>query len=492
MLVVPTSWEIIYRCLSPDLLFDMGSDILTEIIEPIRQTPGHAVTIDWNDDTLNYFWDMEFYYLYDKFFAPIDKSIDISIENDIDAKLGPHSCYAGIFVVLGLIATIAMLLDIKKTEHKMRYALEMLLLCSPEPLLQNQLLTNVLAGRFESKSLDTSNHGDEFFRSIIQEMPDAIIICSLEGIIQEYNKAAERLFEGRIEEAVGHSYQSFFEHQYFDQGTISDFTKKTPPAETETIYKTPNSDSVHLRIDSKQFPDRIVFSLQNITQAVIYQRLINEEKAKSDQMLASILPPSLVHRVQKGERKISFAVQSATITFMDIVQFTPWCAANTANMIMTTLNRLFKEFDAICATKPTLTKVKCIGDCYMAAGGVFMEVNQPAEHAREVVEFGLEAIKAVQRVDDELGLDRRIRCGVNTGGPIAAGVIGSGKPTFEIIGPAINMAQQMEQHGVPMNVHISRSTYELVYGGSFKIKERGQIEIKQGKVVTYLLNPAEN
>jgi class 3 adenylate cyclase len=51
----------------------------------------------------------------------------------------------------------------------------------------------------------------------------------------------------------------------------------------------------------------------------------------------------------------------------------------------------------------------------------------------------------------------QIRVGVNTGGPIVAGVlggIGSGKPMFEILGPPINIAQQMEYHGVPMNVYI--------------------------------------
>ena len=76
---------------------------------------------------------------------------------------------------------------------------------------------------------------------------------------------------------------------------------------------------------------------------------------------------------------------------------------------------------------------------------------------------------------------------MNTGRPIVAGVLGTEKPTFEILGPAINMAQQMEHHGVLMKVHISRSTYELIYGGSFVIKERGQIEIKKGTVLTYLV-----
>jgi class 3 adenylate cyclase len=79
--------------------------------------------------------------------------------------------------------------------------------------------------------------------------------------------------------------------------------------------------------------------------------------------------------------------------------------------------------------------------------------------------------------------------GVNTGGPIVVGVLGIGKPTFEILGPAINMAQQMEHHGVPMHVHVSRAVYELVYGEAFHIKERGETQINSGTVITYLVSP---
>jgi class 3 adenylate cyclase len=106
-----------------------------------------------------------------------------------------------------------------------------------------------------------------------------------------------------------------------------------------------------------------------------------------------------------------------------------------------------------------------------------------------MVTFGLDAIKSVETLNEMLSQTLKIRVGVNTGGPIVAGVLGIGKPTFEIIGPPINMAQQMEHHGVPMLVHISRAVYELIYGDSFQVKERGPVELKNGTVITYLVSP---
>jgi class 3 adenylate cyclase len=248
---------------------------------------------------------------------------------------------------------------------------------------------------------------------------------------------------------------------------------------------------MHLSITGFMADGKVILTASDVTQKVRYNALIEEERKRTDQLLGSILPSSLVPRVQAGEKDISFAVQSATIVFMDIVSFTPWCGSLPADRVMMTLNLMYRKFDSCLAKYSTMTKIKCIGDCFMGAGGVFMAVNAPAEHAKEVVLFGLDSIRAMGELNDELNEHLQIRVGINTGGPIVAGVLGVAKPTFEILGPAINMAQQMEHHGVPMQVHVSRSVYEFIYGSQFIVKERGMVEVKSGKVLTYLVQLAE-
>ena len=251
--------------------------------------------------------------------------------------------------------------------------------------------------------------------------------------------------------------------------------------------KNNNGESIFIHFKPTTVSGNIIIFGHDITLRVNHQKLIQDEKKKSDKLLSSILPPSLVPRVQSGEKNISFSVQSATVVFMDIVSFTPWCGSNTAQYVMSTLNTIFKEFDTLVSQHPTMTRIKCIGDCYMAAGGIFDDVNNPSAHAKEVVDFGCEAIKKILEIDEILKEKLRIRVGINSGGPLVAGVLGTEKPTFEILGPTINMAQQMEHNGVPMEVHISRPVYELIYGGSFTIKERGEINVKKGKMFTYLV-----
>jgi class 3 adenylate cyclase len=86
----------------------------------------------------------------------------------------------------------------------------------------------------------------------------------------------------------------------------------------------------------------------------------------------------------------------------------------------------------------SLHRIKCIGDCYVAAGGIFQNPNDSTNHANEMVQFSIDAINCVQRINKEKGTKLQIRVGINTGGPIVAGAIGVGKP--------IVMAQQMEQN----------------------------------------------
>lgn len=57
------------------------------------------------------------------------------------------------------------------------------------------------------------------------------------------------------------------------------------------------------------------------------------------------------------------------------------------------------------------------------------------------------------------------------GGPLIAGVVGVGKPTFEIFGSIVETAYELELNGVINSVQISRHVYELVFGESFTTKE---------------------
>jgi class 3 adenylate cyclase len=231
----------------------------------------------------------------------------------------------------------------------------------------------------------------------------------------------------------------------------------------------------------------LVLVMKDLTSARASDKLLMEEGVRSSNLLLMILPPVIVSKLQAGEKNICFAVKSASIQFVDIVSFTPWCGSHTADYVMKFLNRMFLEFDRILRGYDRMIKIKCIGDCYMCAGGVFDVEDDPAGHTRQTVAFGLDIISALRLLNIELSETLRMRVGVNTGGPIVAGVLGIDKPTFDILGPAICLASKMEQKGVPMNVHIPEHSYNLIKCDNFQFREKGELELKGRTYHTYLV-----
>jgi class 3 adenylate cyclase len=114
-----------------------------------------------------------------------------------------------------------------------------------------------------------------------------------------------------------------------------------------------------------------------------------------------------------------------------------------SDKVTSILNALYKHVDQLIHKYPLMTKIKINGCCYEAAGGLFSEVNNPASHATEAVNFALDCLEVVQKINEHFEQELSIRVGVHTGGPIPAGVLPIGKPTFEIFGNAIEVASIM-------------------------------------------------
>ena len=475
----------IFDCLPVDIIFILIEPIIKHSIIPYKI--GAVDSIDPKDPIYVSLWSKLISPLYENFFYPTHNLIIPSVQEELkNEKILFVPILVALIAACIIIETI-LYFQISRIEEHIKSVLNLLLHCSPSVIFSSSKISRVLTGDFSPQQSDTLDRNSNFFDTVFTSLPDAIMYANTDMIIQCANQACQLIFDNV--QLVGKSMIDFFKSNKFS-GNIETLFSSVDSNPTEEIsYRNNAGNELILMATSMIACGKFVISCRNVTQSHNYNMLILEEKQNSDKLLSTILPPSLVTRVQEGEKNISFSVQSASILFCDIVSFTPWCGSLPAEKVMSTLNILFKRFDSILDTKKTMTKIKCIGDCYMAAGGIFAEINQPAVHAQEVVTFGLQMIKEIQVINKEIDQNLRIRIGINTGGPIVAGVLGIGKPTFEIIGPTINRAQQMEQNGVPMKVHISLAVYELICGLNFKFCNRRTIECKNEKVETYLVEP---
>jgi class 3 adenylate cyclase len=221
------------------------------------------------------------------------------------------------------------------------------------------------------------------------------------------------------------------------------------------------------------------------TEEVSQKNAVEEAKKQSENLLMQILPRDIIMRLNRGDKNISFTVASATIVFMDIEKFSHYSANLSAAQLMPNLGLVFTSYDKLLPKFPVITKIKLIGDDYMAAARLFNPDEEPAVHANQVVQFALECLAGLEDLHQQLNASLQVRVGVNTDGPLIAGVLGTDKPLFDIIGDPINVAARLQSTDIPGLVQIREVTYKLIADGPYQIDQRGEIELKgKGKQMT--------
>lgn len=212
------------------------------------------------------------------------------------------------------------------------------------------------------------------------------------------------------------------------------------------------------------------------------KQLLEIEREKSERLLLNILPVTIAPRLKHGERLIAERYDSVSVLFADLVGFVNLTNRITPEALIALLNDLFSRFDRI-AEVHGLEKIKTIGDCYLAVGGLPVP---RANHADSAAGMALEMLAAVEDLNRERGLTLALRIGLNSG-PVIAGVIGHKKFSYDLWGATVNLAARMQSSGLPNRVHLSAATAGLLRG-KFLVTERGTVDCKGlGQVQAFLL-----
>ncbi len=198
----------------------------------------------------------------------------------------------------------------------------------------------------------------------------------------------------------------------------------------------------------------------------LLRRLLAEERARSEVLIANMLPAPIAERLRDHSTVIAEYHPDVTVLFADIVHFTPYAAANSPETVVGLLNRVFSKFDQLVEVAG-IEKIKTVGDAYMAVGGV--PIFRP-DHLEATVDFGLQMIKAAAEFDVE------IRVGIHSGDAMA-GVIGTKKYLYDLWGSTVNTASRMESTGIPGKIQVTEAEAARLCE-KYMLEERGSIEVK--------------
>ncbi len=241
--------------------------------------------------------------------------------------------------------------------------------------------------------------------------------------------------------------------------SLSKWLQGTPDCSDQFLLDYLNSLSV-IQDDSIQ---------KRLLEELIRQYVILEKRV--DGLLKNTLPETVADEIKYGG---SFTPRSlhCTILFSDIAGFTRLAEKTSGEALIGLLDTLFRGMDDLVVNFRG-TKIKTIGDAYMAVFGAPLEYG---DHALMAVKTGMAFLKLIDSFNKQNNQGIAIRIGIHTG-TVMAGVVGRERMQFDIFGDTVNIASRFESSGEPGRVNVSHETYVRTRD-RFDFEERGEIGLK--------------
>ena len=202
----------------------------------------------------------------------------------------------------------------------------------------------------------------------------------------------------------------------------------------------------------------------------LIRRYVDLEK-KVDSLLKNTLPEKVAEEI-KYEGLFAPRSYECSILFSDFIGFTKLAENISGAMLIDILNRIFISFDGLIDSYQG-TKIKTIGDAYMAVFGAPYKMEN---HAAQAIRTGIALQKYIGEFNKQNKGNLQMRVGVHTG-TVMAGVVGRERMQFDVFGDNVNIASRFESAGEKGMVNVSEITY-LQAAGFFEFQERGLISLK--------------
>lgn len=213
-------------------------------------------------------------------------------------------------------------------------------------------------------------------------------------------------------------------------------------------------------------------------------RIIEEEKKRSDELLLNILPQEVMEELKETGKTTARNYDLVTVLFADFANFTGLIEEMPPELLVSTLDEYFRMMDEVTSHYP-VEKIKTVGDAYICAAGLRGEGS--SDNPVVMVQAAMEIAEGMERMNVRRLSEGKpifeMRMGIHSG-PLVAGVVGVKKFAYDIWGDTVNTAARMQQSGETGRINLSGTTRELVkhrficqYRGRLEVKHKGELDM---------------
>lgn len=181
---------------------------------------------------------------------------------------------------------------------------------------------------------------------------------------------------------------------------------------------------------------------------------IENKNKENTRLLRTLLPDAIADRVRGGEAGIAETYKNVTVLYATIGQFTDIMRDVSAEEMVTLINELIDAFDDA-TLRHGVERINTIGDVYLAACGL---PEQRLDHGRRALALAQDMIDITDKFNKSHGFSLTLSIGLCSG-EVDAGIVGTRRVVFEILGESVTIARQLSVLTKPNTVAISGSSY---------------------------------
>ena len=199
---------------------------------------------------------------------------------------------------------------------------------------------------------------------------------------------------------------------------------------------------------------------------LLEDRLMLEERRGGD-LVNSMLPAHVISALRSAgdsmhwSGRVHFEEKCVSVMFIQVVDF-ELVTRGFASEFVQLLDRLWGLIDAI-AERHCVTKLETVGKEYLCCSGLRSE---RLDHATALASMAIDVLGAVAQLQQLFNTQSTqsgapqlaVRIGINTGKAVA-GVVGSTRPQFVLVGDTVNTASRVAAYGRESVCNVSPATY---------------------------------
>uniref|UniRef100_A0A7E4V362 guanylate cyclase n=1 Tax=Panagrellus redivivus TaxID=6233 RepID=A0A7E4V362_PANRE len=214
---------------------------------------------------------------------------------------------------------------------------------------------------------------------------------------------------------------------------------------------------------------------------------LEQKKVKTDHLLYELIPPEIAHQLRATHEVPAKEFATSTVLYVDVPHFYIISVKCTPREVIKLITDLFVFYEKL-ILRHNCYKVLSLIDMNMIIAGV---PKPTTEHTYQIFNLALALIGGAKRIIvPQINLPVVLRAAVHSG-PVVAGILGTRKIRYVIMGETVNITKRLLMHATPGKIVVTNSA-KLTGGNSqfnsYEFTTKGYVNIgnKQATCTYYL------